>query len=84
MKVSEKEHEKIFKKYDKDRDGLIGYKEFMKIWLALGNMKEELANRGVKVNPFLSNAKLGSMLDKVLRDEEKLEVRGETQSSSTI
>ncbi len=78
MKVSEKEHEKIFKKYDKDRDGLIGYEEFMKIWLALGNMKEELANRGVKVNPFLSNAKLGSMLDKVLRDVEKLEVRGET------
>ncbi len=75
------EHDKHFKKYDKDRDGLIGYEEFMQIWLALGNVKEELANRGVKVNPFFSNGKLATILDKVLRDEEKLEVR-ETQSST--
>ncbi len=74
------EHEKIFMKYDKDRDGLISYEEFMQIWLELGNLKEELANRGVQVNPFFSNAKLATILDKVLRDEEKLEVR-ETQSS---
>ncbi len=75
--VSEMEHEKIFKKYDKDRDGLIDYDEFIQIWLILCDAKVELANRGVKVNKFISNAKLVTMLDKILKDEENLEVRAQ-------
>ncbi len=47
----------------------------MQIWLTLSNPKEELANRGVKWNNLISNAKLVTMLDKIMRDEEKLEVR---------
>ncbi len=54
----------------------------MQILLTRSNLKEELTNRGVQFNPFTSNVKLGSMLDKVLRDEEKLEVRADNNTES--
>jgi len=65
--------ERMFRKYDKNRNGTIDYGEFKKVWLSLANTRNELQERGIEVPTFATKTQLIFMLDQILDEEEEME-----------
>jgi len=73
MDVSDEKQEKMFKQYDLDGSGSIDYDEFRHIWAACVNVRQELANRGLKFSKFVPTYVLRQKLKKILDEEEDRE-----------
>ncbi len=59
-----------------DNSGSIDYEEFRKVWTQVANVRQELINRGVTDFPkWASKAVLAKMLEELIIEEEKKEVR---------
>ena len=65
--------EKMFAKYDKDRDGTIDYFEFKQVWLYLTDARRELEERDIDIPKFASKNQLIKLLEQVLLEEEEME-----------
>ena len=73
MDVSDAKQEQMFKEYDKDGSGSIDYDEFRHIWAMVANVRQELANRGLKFSKFVPTFVLREKLKKILDEEEDKE-----------
>ena len=65
--------ERVFAKYDRDKNGTISYSEFKQVWLYLTDARRELEERDIPIPKFASKKHLIKMLDEVLLEEEKME-----------
>ena len=65
--------EKMFAKYDRDRDGTIDYFEFKQVWLYLTDARRELEERDIDIPKFASKNQLIKLLEQVLLEEEEME-----------
>ena len=75
LEVTDQKQEQMFLKYDKDGSGEIDYEEFRQIWLAVSDVRKELADRGVDVPKFATRKQLQRILEKCLEEEEETERR---------
>eukprot|EP00957_Ditylum_brightwellii_P196652 14983245-Ditylum_brightwellii.AAC.1 len=71
--LNDEKQEKMFRKYDRDDSGYIDYNEFKKVWVRVGNTKNELVARGVNIPKFATQAQLVRMLERILDGEEEQE-----------
>ena len=73
IEIDEDTHEKMFRKYDKDKSGYIEFPEFKRVWLRLANTRKELEDRGIDVPTLATRFQMIHMLDKALEEEEEQE-----------
>ena len=65
--------ERLFAKYDRDKNGTISYSEFKQVWLYLTDARRELEERDIPIPKFASKNHLIKMLHDVLLEEEQME-----------
>lgn len=73
IEIDEDTHEKMFRKYDKDKSGFIEFREFRMAWLRLANTRKELEDRGIPIPTLATKFQMIHMLEKVLEEEEEQE-----------
>ncbi|EQC26992.1 hypothetical protein, variant [Saprolegnia diclina VS20] len=75
INADDAKQEKLFKKYDKDKSGYIDFEEFRAMWLQCIDVEAELRARKIDIPKYATRAKLMTMLEVVLLEEEHNEAQ---------